>query len=363
MAVSESALLDRAHNLRRYLLGTALFFALVVVGLFLVKWFPYWQKAHVAALTHTIGASIVSGKSAAPPTIGFAAALQYSVAYFLSVWQAVVLALVLGASIQVFLPRRWLMKLFGSNSSKSVVAVSAASMAGMMCTCCAAPIVVGLRRQQATMGSALAFFLGNPVLNPATLIFIGFVLGWGFAGIRLAFGIALVALVAWVANRYSAGRVAEKDVHVFSPAAIEDPQKTFLGIAKAWLKELWIEMYTLVPGYVVIVFILGGLRAWLFPPDLTIHAAGIGAITLLAAIGTAFVIPTAGEVPIAQTLMHAGMGAGPATALLITLPAISLPSLFIVRRVFPARLLAIVFGCVFAVGILAGITAMLVFAR
>jgi hypothetical protein len=32
-----------------------------------------------------------------------------------------------------------------------------------------------------SMGGALAFWMGNPLLNPATLVFMGFVLGWHFA--------------------------------------------------------------------------------------------------------------------------------------------------------------------------------------
>jgi uncharacterized membrane protein YraQ (UPF0718 family) len=130
---------------------------------------------------------------------------------------------------------------------------------------------------------------------------------------------------------------------------------------RAWLRELWIEIYTLLPGYIVIVFIIGGLRAWLFPPGMTIHASNVLAITALSALGTLFVIPTAGEVPIIQTLMHAGMGSGPAAALMMTLPAISLPSLFIVRKVFSARVLAWTVFCVFASGLLAGVIALLVF--
>lgn len=358
MAVSDGAVLDRDSNLKRFLLGTAIFLVTAVIGLFIVKWLPYWNKSHVAAHSHSIGASIISGKSAVPQSVGLMAAWQYALAYFTAVWQAVVLALVIGASIQVFVPRRWLMQLLGSDGAKSAAIAGAASVAGMMCTCCAAPIVVGMRRQHVSMGGALAFLLGNPVLNPATLLFIGFVLGWPFAGIRLAFGLALVALVAWIANRYAAGETALRTARTFEPSAIEDPQRSPASVAIAWFKELWFEMYTLLPGYIAIVLILGGMRAWLFPPGLTIHASGIGAIAVLAAIGSAFVIPTAGEVPITQTLMHAGMGPGPATALLITLPAISLPSLFIVRKVFPARLLAIVFGCVVAIGILAGLAAM-----
>ncbi|GAC1657133.1 MAG: permease [Vulcanimicrobiaceae bacterium] len=358
MAVFDATVTPESNS-RRFLIGAALFLLLVVVGLFIVKWWPYWNKAHVAARTHSIGASIISGKSVTPQSVGFSAAWSYTLAYFKSVWQAVVLALLLGASIQVLVPRRWLLKFLGSDGAKSATIAGAASLAGMMCTCCAAPVVVGMRRQHASMGSALAFLLGNPLLNPATLIFMGFVLGWAFAGIRLAFGVALIVLVAWIANRYAKNGSDPAIAHEYAPSAIEDPQRSPANLVAAWFKELWFEIYTLLPGYIAIVLLLGGIRAWLFPPGLTIHASGVGAVTLLAAIGSAFVIPTAGEVPIVQTLMKAGMGPGPAVALLLTLPAISLPSLFIVRKVFPARLLAIVFASVFAIGLLAGITALL----
>ena len=221
-------------------------------------------------------------------------------------------------------------------------------------------MVTGLRKQNVSISGALAFFLGNPVLNPATLLFIGFVLGWQFVGLRIAFGVVLVFLVSYLAAKFADRLPTQKSPPIdLTLAPIEDPNRTVGGLAVAWLKELWIEMYTILPGYIITVALLGAARAWLFPPGLTIHASGIGAIVALAAIGTAFVIPTAGEVPIVQTLMNAGMGIGPAAALLITLPAISIPSLFIVRGAFPKRVLAFVTACVFALGILAGIIAML----
>ncbi|WP_179287343.1 permease, partial [Klebsiella pneumoniae] len=65
------------------------------------------------------------------------------------------------------------------------------SLAGMMCTCCAAPVTAGMRKQQVSMGGALAFWMGNPLLNPATLVFMGFVLGWQFALVRLVAGCLL----------------------------------------------------------------------------------------------------------------------------------------------------------------------------
>jgi uncharacterized membrane protein YraQ (UPF0718 family) len=112
--------------------GTLLFVALFVIGLFIVKWSPYWHKTHVAAATHSIGASIVSGKSTTAPPVGITAAWSYALAYFKAVWQAVLLALILGAALPVFVPRRWLHRLIGSNSFGSAAVAGGLSLAGMM---------------------------------------------------------------------------------------------------------------------------------------------------------------------------------------------------------------------------------------
>lgn len=363
MSVSESAALEERSTATSVLFGAAAVLLIAVAGLFIVKWAPYWHKAFVAQATHSIGASIVSGHKAAPQAVGIGAAWSYTLAYFKSVWQAVVLALLLGASVQAFLPRSWLLKLLGRSAPSATAVAAAGSMATMMCTCCTAPIVVGLRRQRVAAGSALAFFLGNPVLNPATLVFIGFVLGWQFVLLRAGVGIALVFAVAMVADRFARAGTDVPRRFAVTLSPLESGAHTPGTMLRAWIRELWYEMRTILPGYIAIVFLVGGLRAWLFSPGVELHASGAVAIALLSAAGTIFVIPTAGEVPIVQTLMHAGMGAGPAAALMMTLPAISLPSIYIVRNVFSARVLAWTAVCVFCSGILAGLIAFFTFAR
>jgi uncharacterized membrane protein YraQ (UPF0718 family) len=117
---------------RRLLLGTLLFLALFAVGLFIVKWSPYWHKTHVAAVTHSIGSSIVSGKSTEVPPVGIAAAWSYALAYYKAIWQAFVLALILGAAVPVLVPRRWLHRLIGGPSLRSTAIAGGLSLAGMM---------------------------------------------------------------------------------------------------------------------------------------------------------------------------------------------------------------------------------------
>ena len=74
----------------------------------------------------------------------------------------------------------------------------------------------------------------------------------------------------------------------------------------------------------------------------------------LAVAGTLFVIPTAGEIPIIQTMLGYGMGAGPAGVLLLTLAPLSLPSLAMVARAFPWRVLVVLAAATAALGLVAG---------
>src|SRR5207248_6249367 len=68
---------------RRQAVAITAFIVIAVVGLYLVKWHPYWLKAHKAAGSHKLGTSILSGTSAASPS-GWHAALSFSYHYMLS---------------------------------------------------------------------------------------------------------------------------------------------------------------------------------------------------------------------------------------------------------------------------------------
>jgi uncharacterized membrane protein YraQ (UPF0718 family) len=122
-----------------------------------------------------------------------------------------------------------------------------------------------------------------------------------------------------------------------------------------WLR-LFVRMAArLVPEYIVLVLLLGAARAWLFPhigPEVT---SSLGWIVTFAFVGMLFVIPTAGEVPIIQAMLALGMGVGPAGALLMTLPPVSVPSFAMLSGSFRPRMLALVGTTVVFFGIVAGL--------
>jgi uncharacterized membrane protein YraQ (UPF0718 family) len=247
--------------------------------------------------------------------------------------------------------------MLGSVGFRSVAVGGLMGLPTMMCTCCAAPVVSGLRKRQASPGGALAFWLGNTVLNPATLIFIGFVLGWNWVALRVCLGVLMVFGLGFLANKMAGVKPEPMTNQQLPKVNPPEPRLTLGQMFARWMRILLSMTLRLVPESIILVLLLGAARAWLFPgigPEISNSLLWILA---LAVAGTLFVIPTAGEVPIIQAMLALGMAAGPAGALLMTLPPISVPSVAMLGRAFSARVLIVATLGVIAFGILGGLLA------
>jgi uncharacterized membrane protein YraQ (UPF0718 family) len=343
---------EHALSRRSYVWPLLLLAVLALGGLYLVKWDPYFHKAFLTAAHHSLGPSLVSGTSAQAPAPSWQAAWGYALAYFKAVWQAVILGLVLGAGAQALLPADWLRRLLGKESLGSVAWAAAAAVPSMMCTCCTAPVAVGMRQRRVSMSAALAYWIGNPMLNPATLVFMGFVLGWQWTALRM-----VMALVTVFGVSYLAGRITGETNVLAVPDETRLPATEQGNPFLRFITTLGRLSVMLIPEYAIIVLALGAARAWLFP----LMSPAVGHSLLLglwlAVAGTLFVIPTAGEIPIVQGLLAYGLGPFGAGTLLITLPAVSLPSLVMIGRSFPRRALAMMTLAVVVLGIVSGAVA------
>jgi len=213
-------------------------------------------------------------------------------------------------------------------------------------------VAVSLRKKGAAVGSTLALWLGNPTLNPAVLVFIVLTLGWGWAALRLGFGVLLIVAAALLAARVSSRMTIDAPLISANPAPAQPAEHWTVS----WLRSFVRLAVRLTPEYLVVVALLGAARAFLFPLGLHL-SGGLWALVAVAVAGTLFVIPTAGEVPIVQTMLAAGAGTAPAAALLLTLAPLSLPSLLMLSRVLPGRILVGAAVVTAAVGVAAGFAA------
>jgi uncharacterized membrane protein YraQ (UPF0718 family) len=124
-----------------------------------------------------------------------------------------------------------------------------------------------------------------------------------------------------------------------------------------WMGNTWEFSKLLVPLLFGGVFAVGFLGALI--PEKQV-AALVGDNSLLSnliasTIGCLFYFATLTEVPILEALMKNGMASGPALALLLAGPALSLPSILVIRSVVGNKETAVFVGLVIVMATVAGI--------
>lgn len=271
--------------------------------------------------------------------------------YLDDTWLATLIGVLMSGAFLVFLPRL-LKGVLGSGGITGHLGGAVLALPNMFCSCCTAPVAAGIHRGGAAMGPTLAFFVAAPSLNITTLtlafvllppdlaaarIGAGLVAALGLSyvaaviGPRLAtvpvsgLGLALVRPlqrpVRWMEmlfTRYCELFHLEELLQERNP---KSPSETVL----LWLNLSWRVARTLVP-LLMVGYLMVGLMEGLVPEP---PRFGMAAVPVAAALGTITMIPTWVEIPIALGLVKSGH-VGAAAALLVTLPVVSLPSLWIV---------------------------------
>jgi len=132
-------------------------------------------------------------------------------------------------------------------------------------------------------------------------------------------------------------------------AAVEDHVKQ-IGArrhdeAGEWFQQSWGFAKQILPLLLLGVLVAGGLlgrvgREGLIPSEWVARAVGGNSLAanFFASLAGAFMyFATLTEVPILQGLIGSGMGKGPALALLLAGPALSLPSMLVIRSVIGTK--------------------------
>jgi hypothetical protein len=169
------------------------------------------------------------------------------------------------------------------------------------------------------------------------------ILRWRWHWQPLAITAAAVALLAWLLPQapvlaFSAGLLG------LTLAAATQP-----GDGDEWLGQTWgfakLILPLLLGGVLLAGFLLGRPGHEGIVPSEWVEAA-VGGNSLLsnffAALAGAFMyFATLTEIPIVQGLMGSGMGKGPALALLLAGPALSLPSMLVIRSILGTQKTAV----------------------
>lgn len=289
--------------------------------------------------------------------------------YLLVVWHAIMLGILIGGLFLVA-GQLFLTRLKGSGFTAHL-AGAAAALPQPFCSCCAAPIGATMYRRGASLGPVLAFTVASPMLNITTLVLAAALLPVEFALLRIAGGITVslfitygVALMAtrWVADKGAAerrGKLFEWSFKVLNaynrlfrfeklfPAQEVDSPALLIS---NWLGTAWRLAKVVTP--LLIIFSVLAVYILQVMPDSGNNIIGVAVTAIFA---TLLMVPTWTEIPLALGLINDGLN-GIAATVLITLPAVSLPSLLIITGAVGNPKVALALGLsVVIAGVLAGI--------
>lgn len=182
------------------------------------------------------------------------------------------------------------------------------------------------------------------MVNEVALIMLWGLFGWKVALIYITAGV-VVAIVGGMAigKLHLENEVEEYVYQIKFNESIDLPELTWKNrMDYAWdytqdiLKKVWL--------YVLIGIAIGGFIHGYAPQDFLAKYAGRDnplAVPLATIIGIPLYSNAAGTIPIVHALMEKGMGIGTVLAFMMSVTALSLPEMIILRRVLKPKLIAI----------------------
>jgi len=327
----------------------------------------------------------------------------------LHVLTCLVPAFLLAGAMVTFISRETILHYLGTQARKSTAFPLAAGSSFFVaaCSCTVIPVSSGLYYSGAGIGPAFILLWVAPAANILALVYTGAILGAEMVTVRvvsallMAFVVGVVMLGAFrkeeqaraqefsatpevkakvtsggsilllillVATLLAPNYLVQKGpylhkVYVWAAGTllvglVAWRVKTRAEIA-AWMKETWWFVRIIFPLLLAGVFIVGVIGKLL--PELWVRqwlgGNGLAASFLATMIGSISYFATMTEAPFVDTLMKMGMGKGPALALLLTGPGLSLPNWLAIARVFGARKALVYVVTIIVLGTLVGWTA------
>ena len=125
---------------------------------------------------------------------------------------------------------------------------------------------------------------------------------------------------------------------------------------REWMGNTWSFSKMLVPLLFGGVFVVGFIEK-LLPQEQIAQLVGdnsLSANLIASVVGALFYFATLTEIPIVQALMSNGMHQGPALALLLAGPALSLPSMIVIYKIMGGRKATVFIGLTVVLSTLVG---------
>ena len=230
-----------------------------------------------------------------------------------------------------------------------------ASLLGVItpfCSCSAVPLFIGFVESGIPLGVTLSFLVAAPMVNEVALVMLFGMFGWQVAGLYLVSGLTIAILAGIVIGRMNMERYVEEFVYQVKSkrSAAPDMRLTWTDRFSEALDKTR-EIVGKVWLFVVVGIAIGALIHGFVPEDALAGVMGANAwwsVPAAVLLGVPLYSNAAGIIPIVSVLLGKGAALGTVLAFMMSVVALSLPEMIILRRVLKPRLIALYIGVVTA---------------
>lgn len=237
-----------------------------------------------------------------------------------------------------------------------------AAMFGVLtpfCSCSSVPLFIGFVEAGIPLGITFSFLIASPIMNEVAFVMLMGMFGWEVAALYLISGITIGVVTGMILGRMKLERYVEGFVYEIKSGS-SGPKPQMLAEKLTWvdrferaadstrdiLKKVWL--------FVVIGIGIGAFIHGFVPEDALTSIMGADSwwsVPVAVLIGIPLYSNAAGVIPIVSAMLGKGAALGTALAFMMSVVALSLPEIIILRRVLKPRLIAI-FIAVVAISIM-----------
>lgn len=225
------------------------------------------------------------------------------------------------------------------------------------CSCSAVPLFIGFVSAGVPLGVTFSFLIAAPMVNEVALGLLFALVGWKVALTYLGFGLGVAIVAGWVIGRLHLEGWLEDWVRKLQTGAasgLEEERLTGVDRIRAGLEAVR-DIVGRVWMWILVGIAVGGLIHGYVPAELMARILGADAwwsVPAAVVIGIPMYTNAAGVIPIVEALLGKGAALGTTLAFMMSVIALSLPEMIILRKVLTLRLIAVFVGVV-GTGILA----------
>lgn len=231
----------------------------------------------------------------------------------------------------------------GKNSFTGNVMASLLGVVTPFCSCSAIPLFLGFIESGVPLGITFSFLIAAPMINEVAVVLLYGLFGWQTALIYVMMGLTIAISAGWIIGKLKLEHWVEDWVYSIRTEKSDDIEEKITWetriqsgytSVKDIIKKVWL--------YIIGGIAIGAAAHGYVPTDFMASFMGKDqwyAVPLSTLIGIPLYSNAAGIVPIVSVLLEKGASLGTSLAFMMSVIALSLPEIIILRKVLKLPLI------------------------